>query len=163
MSKSCKGCQTWSKQQDDPNYSEWKNNHNCHINHTKSSGAMEAAAAVTIFKRSLEKNNLRYVSYIGDGDTLSYNEVSNSKPYGDFEIIKKECVGHVQKHLGTRLRTLRTTLKGKILSDGKKISGRGRLSDKVINTMQNYYGVAICQNSNDLFAMRKSVIAQYKF
>ena len=38
MSKSCKGCQTWSKRQDDPNYNEWKNNHNCNINHTKSSG-----------------------------------------------------------------------------------------------------------------------------
>ena len=25
--------------------------------------------------------------------------------------------------------------------------------------MQNYYGMAICQNTNDLFAMRKSVIA----
>ena len=24
MSKSCKGCQTWSKRQDDPNYNEWK-------------------------------------------------------------------------------------------------------------------------------------------
>ena len=43
------------------------------------------------------------------GDTSSYNEVNNSKPYGDFEIIKKECVGHVKKHLGTRLWTLRTT------------------------------------------------------
>ena len=49
-------------------------------------------------------------------------------------------------------------LKGKILSDGKKISGRGRLTDKVINTMQNYYGMAICQNSNDLFAMRKVLL-----
>ena len=36
MSKSCKGFQTWSKRQDDPNYIEWKNNHNSHINHTKS-------------------------------------------------------------------------------------------------------------------------------
>ena len=121
---------------------------------------MEAAGAVTIFKRSLDKNNLRYVSYIVDGDTSSYNEVNNSKPYGDFEIIKKECVGHVQKHLGTSLWTLRTTLNGKILSDGKKISRRGRLTDKVINTMQNYHGIAISQNSNDLFAMRKSIIAR---
>ena len=45
------------------------------------------------------------------------------------------------------------------MSDGKKIPGRGRLTDKVINTMQNYYGMAIRQNTNDLFAMRKSVIA----
>ena len=49
-------------------------------------------------------------------------------------------------------------MKGKILSDGKKISGRGRLTDKVINTMQNYYGIAIPQNSNDLLVMRKSFI-----
>ena len=62
MSKPCKDCQTWSKRQDNPNYNEWKYNHNCHINHTKSSGAMEAAGAVTLFKRSLDKNNLRYVS-----------------------------------------------------------------------------------------------------
>ena len=92
------------------------------------------------------------------GDTSSYNEVNNSKPYGDFEIIKKECVGHVQTHLGTRLWTLRTTLKGKILSDEKKIYGRGRLTDKVINTMQNYYVMEICQNSNGLFAMRKVLL-----
>ena len=86
---------------------------------------MEAAGAVTVFKRLLDKNKLRrYVSYVGDGDTSSFNEVNNSKPQGDFEIMKKECVGHVQKCLGTRPRTLRTTLKGKILSGGKKISGR---------------------------------------
>ena len=47
----------------------------------------------------------------------------------------------------------------KILSDGKKTSGRGRLTDKVINTMQNHYGLAIRQNTNDIFAMKKSVIA----
>ena len=78
MSKSCKGCQTWLKRQNVPNYSVWRNNQNYHINHTKSSGATEAADAVTIFKRSLDKNNLRYVSYIGDGDTSSFNEVDNS-------------------------------------------------------------------------------------
>ena len=74
---------------------------------------MEVVGAVTIFKRALDKNKLRYMSYIGDGDTSSFNEVNNSEPYGDFKIIKKECVGHVQKHLGTRLRTLQTSLKVK--------------------------------------------------
>ena len=88
----------------------------------------------TIFKRSLNKSNFRHVSYIGDGDTSSFNEVNNSELYGEFEIVKKECVGHVQKRLGTRLRTLRTTLKGKLLSDGKQVSGRGRLVDNVIKS-----------------------------
>lgn len=40
------------------------------------------------------------------------------------------------------------------LTGGKKISRRSKLTDKVINTMQNYYGMPIPQNSNDLFAMR---------
>ena len=53
---------------------------------------MEAAGTVTIFKRSLDKNNLRYVSYINDGDTPSFNEVDNSKPYDDFEIIKNDLL-----------------------------------------------------------------------
>ena len=51
---------------------------------------MEAAGTVTIIKRSLDENNLRYVSYIGDGDTSFFNEASNSKLYGDFEIIERE-------------------------------------------------------------------------
>lgn len=40
------------------------------------------------------------------------------------------------------------------LTGGKKISSRSRLTDKVINNTQNYYGMPIFQNSNDLFAMR---------
>ena len=161
MSKSFKGCQTWSKRQDNPNYNKWKNNHNCDINYIKSPGAMDAAGAVTIFKRSLDKNKLRYLSYIGDVYTSFFNEVSNSKPYDDLQIRKKEkeCVRNIQKRLGTTIRALWTILKGKALSDEKKISGRGRLSDKAINTMQNYYGMAIRQHTNDLFAMRKSIIA----
>ena len=43
------------------------------------------------------------------------------------------------------------------LSDGKKISGRERVTGKEVNIMENFYGIEIRQNSNDLFAMRKSV------
>ena len=50
------------------------------------------AAGTAIFKRSLDENNLTYVSYIGDGDTSFFNEASNSKPYGDFEIIEREVL-----------------------------------------------------------------------
>ena len=53
------------------------------------------------------------MSYINDGDTSSFNEVDNSKPYDDFEIIKKECVRHMQKSLEARLRTFQITVKGK--------------------------------------------------
>ena len=82
--------------------------------------------------------------------------------------IKSECVVHVQKRLGTRLQKVRNDYKGKKLADGKSISGKGRLTDKLMNKMQNCYGVAIRQNSlarwnGDrklaLYSMKKSVLA----
>ena len=129
------------------------------INHTSSSGAMESAGAVAIFHRSVDSYGLRYATYIGDGDTGSYPAVVESKPYADTVPGKLECVGHVQKRLGTRLRNLRIEYKGKVLSDGKKISGKGRLTDKAINTLQNYYGMAIRHNTGDLYGMKKAVAA----
>ena len=61
----------------------------------------------------------------------------------------------MQRRLGTRLRKLRNEKKHKILSDGKKSSGKGRLTDKVINKIQNYYGMAIRQNPGQLHEMKK--------
>ena len=57
------------------------------------------------------------------------------------EVKKLECVGHrqyLQKRLGARLRKLKTTNKS-VLSDGKPIGGKGRLTDNMINKLQNYY------------------------
>ena len=38
----------------------------------------------------------------------------------------------------------------------KVIVGKGRLSNRAINTMQNYYGMAIRQNTDNLYAMCKA-------
>ena len=48
---------------------EWKKLHasSCEINHEGSSGAMERGGAVEMFTRSIEKHNLRYTIYVGDG------------------------------------------------------------------------------------------------
>ena len=43
------------------------------------------------------------------------------------------------------------------MSDGKGISGKGRLTDKAVNTLQNYYGMAIRQNTGNLYTMKKAV------
>ena len=158
MSKFCKSCQHWSEKKDHPAYKKWAASHVCMTNHTKSSGAMESLGALSIFQRSVEKYNLRYLEYIGDGDSSSFQEVENSKPYGnDISLRKLECIGHVQKRVGSRCRNLRKTLKGAKLSDGKGISGRGRLTDKAINTLQNYYGMAIRSNTDDINAMKRAV------
>ena len=99
-----------------------------------------------MFKRSEEIRSLRFISFVGDGDSSMYQTVSNRKPYeAEVAIIKKKCVGHVQKRLCTRLRKLKTTYpKGK-LADGRAFDGRGRLTKKMVDTMQNYYGLDICK------------------
>ncbi|GFS66943.1 uncharacterized protein TNCV_4561921 [Trichonephila clavipes] len=64
------------------------------------------------------------------------------KPYGDnIEIEKIECVGHVQKRMGSRLRKLKSSLGKKKLSDGKTIGEKGRLTDVVINRLTTFMGM----------------------
>ena len=80
-----------------------------------------------------------------------------SKPYGETLIINKlECLGHIKKRLGCHHRTLRQTYKGKILSDGKGILGKCSLTNRTINLLQNYFGMAIRQNG-DVPSMKKAI------
>ena len=121
---------------------------------------MEVAGALDIYKRSEKKYGLRYVSYIGDGDSSTFSSVSTAKPYGKHIMIeKKECVGHIQKRLGSRLRKLKASYGKKKLADGKTIGGRGRLTEKLIDTMQNYYGLAIRNNKENLDGMMNDTLA----
>ena len=96
FSKFCMGCRMWEGKENSPRYAAWKAKHNCSINHTKSSGSMEAAGAIKIFSRSVEKNNLIYSHYLGDGDTNSFKDVLQSEPYKAYNVepVKLECVGH---------------------------------------------------------------------
>ena len=150
LTKHCKECQIWGRRQGTARYDSWKASHSCKINHKGSAGAMEAAVAISIFQQSVAKHRLRYTKYLGDGDTESFSKVVGSNLYGSVVPVKRECVGHIQKRLGTRLRKLRNEYKGKRLDDGKQITGKGRLTDKCINTMQNYFGIAIRQNKENL-------------
>jgi len=60
--------------------------HSCDINHDKSSGAMESVGAVEIFKSSIQKYNLIYDEYLGDGDTSSFKDVVAAETYKEFGI-----------------------------------------------------------------------------
>lgn len=133
--------------------------HICDRNYEGTSGGMEASAAIEIFSRSMNKRGVCYTKFLGDGDSKAYNSVVAARPYGDKIITKLECVGHVQKRMGTRLRKLKLSLSNKKLSDGKTI--RGRLTDKIIDELQQYYGMAIRNNTDDLFRMRQAVWATY--
>ena len=72
-------------------------------------------------------------------------------------LKKGERFDHLQKQLGTRLQNLRTKLKGTKMSDGKPFIGKGRLSEKIINLLQNYYGITNRQNTKTVPEMRKAI------
>lgn len=133
--------------------------HFCNKNFAGSSGAMEVEGAKRVFSRSEPTRKVRYKYYLGDGDSKGFQSVTSSKPYGDgFQIEKPECVGHVHKRMGGRLRRLRKEIKGNVLSDGLKIGGKkGRLTDLVIDSLQNYYGLAISRSKNYLDRMTKDI------
>ncbi|XP_077861633.1 uncharacterized protein LOC144342155 [Saccoglossus kowalevskii] len=103
---------------------------------------MEVEGTVSFFSRSLETHNFRYTSFIGDGDSSAYNSVKYI--YGDDYIVQREdCMGHVQKRMGTQLRSLVEKEKGQKLGDGRALTGQGRLTKKVINNLQTLYGIAV--------------------
>ena len=74
-------------------------------------------------------------------------------------MTKMDCVGHVQKRMGTALWNFKVQHRGQKLSDGKTIGEAGRPTDSCINSLENYYGDAIRRNKGDLDAMMKAVQA----
>ena len=53
---------------------------------------MEVEAARVLWRRSVEKHKLRYVTMPSDGDSKTFNVLNSIKPYGDnLEIDKEEC------------------------------------------------------------------------
>lgn len=153
LTKYCQGC-TLNKM------FEGKHEEQCVTNYSGSSGGMEVIGVEKLFQRSFEKTGVRYVKYLGDGDSKAFDNISNKKPYGnDVQIEKLECIGHVQKRVGARLRRLKN--QHKKLSDGKTLSGRGRLTDSEIDLIQTYYGLAIRRNTGDSEKMKRAIWAIY--
>jgi hypothetical protein len=102
-SKFCHACSQHSKDdKKSTEYLEWyaKHKSNCAVNFEGTSGGMEVAAALEIFSRSQETSSLRCVKYISDGDTRAFKAVIEMELYEDIEIIKLECIGHIQKRMG---------------------------------------------------------------
>ncbi|GFY12888.1 uncharacterized protein TNCV_3074481 [Trichonephila clavipes] len=110
--------------------------------------------------RSLSLHNARYITYLGDGDCKAFDAVKKKNIYGnEYPIEKLECIGHVMKRMGTRLRRLKAQLKGQILSDGKCLSGKNRLTEHEIDNLQSYYGSAIRRNHSSVQNIRQAIWA----
>lgn len=64
---------------------------------------------------------------------------------------KRKCIGHVQKRVGTALRKLKHETPG--------LGGKGKLTDGLIDKLQNYSGIAIRSNAGNFPEMKKAIYA----
>ncbi|GFT87363.1 uncharacterized protein TNCV_413581 [Trichonephila clavipes] len=103
---------------------------------------------IGIFKRPEANGDLRYTSYYGDGDSKAFN--NGKDMYGIDSKVKYECIGHVQKRVGSRLRKLKKSTKG--------VGGKGKMTDKFIDTPQNYFRIAVRSNGGNLSNMENAII-----
>lgn len=123
---------------------------------------MEVAGVLDMFRSSVSQYNIRYKYYLGDGDSSAFPNVFSSQPYGSAFLIEKlECVGHVQKRMGSRLGKFKIKMGKEKLSDGKTVGRRERLTGTAIKEIQLYYGLAIRRHTHNLNAMREAVWAEY--
>ena len=69
-----------------------------------------------LYSRSIERNKIRYIPFIGDGDASSYNQVCVVQPYRPTVYIPMlDCISYVTKRMGTNLRSLVRDYKGKLI------------------------------------------------
>ena len=87
--------------------------------------SMETEVIKRIFGRNEETHKLQYTEYFGNGDSKAYNEVENC--YEGVDVEKKECVGHVQKTVGTVPRNIK--------KENKAIGRKGKLTDALIDKL----------------------------
>ena len=145
-----------------------KRSKNCQQNYEGSSGGMEKQMALNIWKRSEATLAMRYTTMISDGDSSSYNALEEEKPYGaEHKIYKEECVNHVAKRLGTRLRKLKKEYTEDRFAAGSGrtykrslLGGADKLTDRVIEKLSTYYTNAIRRNENKTVeSMRDDIFA----
>ena len=102
------------------------------------------------FYRSIDQYGLKYRRYIGDGDSATFKGLLNLNPYV-VHVQKLECYLHVTKRMGTRCRNLKKQTKGL----GERSKNTVKLTDKFINKLQKYYGLAITRHEDNVDKMYK--------
>ncbi|KAK6967885.1 hypothetical protein BgiMline_027735 [Biomphalaria glabrata] len=162
MSNYCDACTKARKRLSAENFLEWRKDHkNCQRNHEGPSGQMEPSGMLAIFNRSAIHNGLKYVNYLGDGDSKSFKTVAEATPpvYDSIEIKKLECCGHIQKRMDKKLMDKVAECKGKVYEEnGKKYKGignAGRLTTRAIKRIQGHYGGAIRKNFSAVSKMKR--------
>ena len=121
---------------------------NCDATHAGLSGSIEASSGIDMFNRSVQKYNLRYTHFTGDGDTNAYKSVAESRPYGETAIEKnwvRRACAEAHGFWYQIAQSKKDHGKDK-MKDGKSIGGRGRLTATQIDQIKAYYGKILAYN-----------------
>lgn len=82
-------------------------------------------------------------------------------------MMKKECIDHIQKRMGKRLRecvnktTTEITDKNEKKRQKKVLAGKGKLIGKIIDKLTVYYGLAIRRHCDSVENMSNAIWASY--
>ncbi|GFX73468.1 uncharacterized protein TNCV_3402791 [Trichonephila clavipes] len=136
----------------------WQKGHadECDKNFDGTSGAMEMHAALIMWRRSISDCQMRFVSMLSDGDSKTFQFLSDNKIYGsDIKIEKEECLNHIARGTSLRNKVKEWKVK-KVTLGGRK---QGSLTDKNITKLQNYYRKAIKDNVPDTDKMKTAIYA----
>ena len=158
-------CSSWDNRKYSNEYNELLITHEsgCLIIHIGSAGKLECDGIVACFESSVEPRKLQYTEYL-DGDSVLC-ACRSEKPLPGHPVNKLECVGHIQKRVGSRCRKMKQGgIFRNIYSDEadpktkrKKLL---RLTDKDINKLQNEFGIAIRDSkANTVYEMKKAIAA----
>lgn len=77
----------------------------------------------------------------------------------DAAITKLEGMGHKQKSMESRLRSLKAKINGIKLTDGQPLGGKNRYTNGLVDQLPNYYGLAIRRSTASLPDMQRAVWA----
>ena len=156
------------KDSDPEQYEIWRAGHHLTFNlkYVGSASNMECTGAVKMFERPLQNYGLRYLKFYGDGNSKGFNAVENISE--GVKVAKLECKGHYQKRVGNRLRKLKKRVKG-LRGQAKQKEGgmvtktnvkaRSRLTDALIDKLQNYFGIALRSSAKTVPELKKALLA----
>jgi len=88
------------------------------------------------------------------GDSKAYDKIVEVGVYGrEKQVAKEECINHVSKRMGTALCKLSK-------ARGASIFGKGKLTQDKVLKIQNYYGRAIKDNTDDISVLKQRIYAR---
>ena len=97
---------------------------------------------------------VKYTRYIGDGDSATSKGLLNLNPY-NVHVQKLECYLHMKKNNGNAMPQSQKQTKGL----GGRSKNTVKLTDKVNNKLQKYYGLAITRHQDNVAEMYKEIWA----